>query len=174
MLEDLDLSATYPRRGAITQPQTRPGLAHNVANNLYTLPYKHQQLKYMHQSFFSPPIQTITKAAKNNQLQGIPCLNSPKIVQKYLAPSPATSKGQLKKQRANVRTTRPKKREEATRSKNVLEAPSPASSIPNTNVIFDTHSASNVLCCTALGDATTGTFYTDMTGAFPFTSLENM
>ena len=35
-------------------------------------------------------------------------MNSPKIVQKYLAPSPATSKGRLKKQRANVRTTRPK------------------------------------------------------------------
>ena len=52
----------------------------NTSNNLYTLPYKHQQLKYMHQSFFSPPSQTIVEAANNNQLQGIQCLHSPKQV----------------------------------------------------------------------------------------------
>ena len=46
--------------------------------------------------------------------------------------------------------------------------------INNSNVIEDSHSASNVFCCAALGDATTGTFYTDMTGAFPVTSLESM
>ena len=42
------------------------------------------------------------------------------------------------------------------------------------NATEDSHSASNVFCCAALGDATTGTFYTDMTGAFPVTSLESM
>ena len=83
----------------------------NTASNLYTLPYKHQQLKYMHQTFFSSPSQTIVEAANNNQLEGIPCLHSPKQVTKYLAPSPATSKGRLKKQRANVRTTRKNKTE---------------------------------------------------------------
>ena len=120
----------------------------------------------MHQSFFSPPIQTIAKAANNNQLQGIPCLNSPKIVQKYLVPSPATSKGGLKKQRANVRTTRPKiKVEDTVPIEDEFKAPSPTS-IPNATDIRDSHSASNVLCCAALGDATTGTFYTNITGAF--------
>ena len=42
------------------------------------------------------------------------------------------------------------------------------------NVIEDTEKVCNVFCCAALGDATTGVFYTDMTGAFPVTSLENM
>ena len=31
-----------------------------------------------------------------------------------------------------------------------------------------------MFCSAALGDATTDTFYTDMTGAFPVTSFENM
>ena len=96
-LEGLDLPITAPRRGAITQARHNARFAIDGANNLHTLPYKHQQLKYMHQSFFNPPIQTIAEAANNEQLEGIPCLNSPKIVQKYLAPSPATSKGRLKK-----------------------------------------------------------------------------
>ena len=32
--------------------------------------------------------------------------------------------------------------------------------------------ASSVFCCAAIGDAVSGTFYTDMTGAFPVMSLE--
>merc|ERR1712194_672609 len=108
MLEGLDLPIATPQRGTITQPRHNARFVINVANNMHTLPYKHQQLKYMHQSFFSPPIQTIAEAANNKQLEGIPYLNSPKIVQKYIAPLPATSKDRLKKQQANVRTTRPK------------------------------------------------------------------
>ena len=97
MLEGLDLPIPAPWRGTITQARHNTRFTINVANNLHTLLYKHQQLKYMHQSFFSPPIQTTAESANNNQLQGIPCLNSSKIVQKYLAPSPETSKGRLKK-----------------------------------------------------------------------------
>ena len=101
-------------------------------------------------------------------------MNSPKIVQKYLAPSSATSKGRLKKQRANVRTTRPKiKLEGEVPSDDVFADIAPIN-INNSSVIEDSHSASNVFCCATLGDATTGTFYTDVTGAFPVTSLESM
>ena len=177
-LEGLDLMGIS--QAAITSRATAPrASAHSaqaMINSLYTLPYKHQQLKYMHQSFFSPPIQTISEAASNNQLHGIPCLNSPAMVKKYLAPSPATSKGRLKKQRSNVRTTRPKKRGNTITLAPEVEEPATTPSTTNTdaNIIIDTHSTSNVFCCAALGDATTGTFYTDMTGAFPVTSLENM
>ena len=97
VFEGLDLPITAPRRGAITQARHNTIFAIDVANNLHTLPYKHKRLKCMHLSFFSPPIQTIAEASNNKQLEGIPCLNSPKIVQKYLAPSPATSKGRPKK-----------------------------------------------------------------------------
>ena len=54
-----------------------------------------------------------------------------------------------------------------------FESPSPTN-IPNTNVIRNSHSASNMFQCTTLGETTTGTFYTDTTGAFSVTSLENM
>jgi hypothetical protein len=43
---------------------------------MYTLPFKQQQLKYMHQAFFSPPISTLFKAINNNQLQGFPMMKA--------------------------------------------------------------------------------------------------
>ena len=97
-----------------------------------------------------------------------------KIVHKYLVPSPATSKGRLKKQRASVRTTRPKiKLKDAVPSDNEFADTAPTN-IPNSNIIEDSHSANSILCCAALGDATMGTFYTNMTGAFPVTLLKSM
>ena len=62
----------------------------------------------MHQAFFNLPIQTLIAAANNGQMKGIALLNDPKMIKKYLAPSPATSKGRLTKQRSNVRSTKPK------------------------------------------------------------------
>ena len=88
---------------------TNKGAGH-TESNLYTLPYKQQQLKYMQQSFFNPPIATIIDAANNNQLHGIPFLGKPELVRRYLAPSAATAKGRMKRQRANTRTTRAKVR----------------------------------------------------------------
>ena len=38
----------------------------------------------------------------------------------------------------------------------------------------DTACTTNIFCCAALGDAVSGTFYTDITGAFPVVSLEGM
>ena len=107
-LEGVDLPISRSCYGAITCPCNMARFTHNAATNLYTLSYKHQQLKYMHQSFFSPPIQTISDTINNNQLHRIPCLNSRKIVCTYRAPSPVTPKGHMKKQWANVRTTQPK------------------------------------------------------------------
>ena len=89
---------------------TNKGVDH-TASNLYTLPYKQQQLKYMHQALFNPPIATIIDAANNNQLHGIPFLGKPELVRIYLAPSAATAKGRMKRQRANTRTTRAKLRQ---------------------------------------------------------------
>ena len=99
-LAGLDLPANDFKKAAT------PGPICHGANTLYTLPHKQQQMKYMHQCFFSPPIQTITRAANKGHLDGIPLLSKPSLIRKYLAPSPATSKGRLKKQRANVRSTR--------------------------------------------------------------------
>jgi hypothetical protein len=45
---------------------------------------------------------------------------------------------------------------------------------PDTNVILDTQSASNVLWCAVLDNATTGIFFPNMTGSFLVTPLENI
>ena len=58
---------------------TNKGTGH-TASNLYTLPYKQRQLKYMHQAFFNPLIAKIIDVANNNQLHVIPFLGKPELM----------------------------------------------------------------------------------------------
>ena len=46
----------------------------------------------MLQIFFNVPIATLFRAINNKQYTGFPCMKAD-LVQKYLAPFPATSKG---------------------------------------------------------------------------------
>eukprot|EP00804_Cyclotella_cryptica_P022671 CCRYP_012468-RA/>CCRYP_012468-RA protein AED:0.28 eAED:0.27 QI:0/0/0/1/0/0/4/0/650 len=89
-----------------SQHASPPITTPHTAMNMYMLPTKQQQLKYMHQAFFSPPISMLIKAINNNQLQGFPLMKAD-LVRKYLAPSPATSKGHMKRPRTGIRSTRP-------------------------------------------------------------------
>ena len=57
MLKGLDLTMTQPHIVTILSPCNIIHFSHSATNNLYTLAYIHQQLKYTHQSFSSPPIQ---------------------------------------------------------------------------------------------------------------------
>ena len=68
---------------------------HRAVATVYTLPYKQQQMKYMHQSFFNLPATTLIKAIVNNQLINIICMKVGTI-KNYLPASPATSKGRMK------------------------------------------------------------------------------
>ena len=47
-------------------------------------------------------------AAHNNQLTGIPFINNADNICKYLAPSPATPKGRMRKPKSGIRSTRKK------------------------------------------------------------------
>ena len=60
--------------------------AHTAAN-VYTIPYRQNQVKFMHQTFFifSPPIATLLKAINNGQLEGIPFMK-PSLIRKHLPP----------------------------------------------------------------------------------------
>ena len=71
----------------------------DVAQNVYTLPYKKNQLKFMHQTLFCPPIETLIQAIQHMHLEDIPYMHTDSV-QKYLALSPATSKGRMKRPRA--------------------------------------------------------------------------
>ena len=70
---------------------------------IYTLPYKQQKVKYMHQTSFLVPAPTLLKAIANNQVTGFPCMNT-KDIKRYLAPWPATPKVRMKKSRAGIRS----------------------------------------------------------------------
>eukprot|EP00804_Cyclotella_cryptica_P014650 CCRYP_012669-RA/>CCRYP_012669-RA protein AED:0.66 eAED:0.28 QI:0/0/0/0.66/0/0.33/3/0/1062 len=100
------LNPTSPQHTAVPPLlQLSSPLLQHGAHNVYTLPFKQQQLKYMHQAFFSPPVHTLIKAINNDQLLGVPFMK-PDLVRKYLAPSPATSKGRMKRPRTGIRSTR--------------------------------------------------------------------
>ena len=106
-------------------------------------------------------------------MKGIPLLNDAKTIKKYLAPSPATSKGRLTKQRANVRSNRPKDKTKQ-QMEEEISASDTVPPVTDVDVIPTDEQASNVFCCVALAVATEGTLYTDKTCSFPVQSLEGM
>ena len=142
--------------------------ANHMAYNIYTIPHKQNQLKYMHQSFFNAPMPTLFKAVSNGQLEGIPFMKAD-IIKKYLAKSPATSKGRMKRPRAGIRSTRPKKSKVVLTDNQPIEAS--GSIHPNairtmSNIVPNDEpldGANNVFCYAALVDKQQGTIYTDAT-----------
>jgi len=118
----------------------------NYANNVHTMPHLQNRVKYMHQAFFCPPIQTLLRAANLGFLDNIPFLQ-PDLIHKHLTPSSATAKGRLKLTPTGHYSTRSH----------------PAASTPKMADIF---------CFAALADKQHGTFYTDCTGKLPARALD--
>jgi hypothetical protein len=50
----------------LPRSHTAANTHHTASVSVYTLPYKQQQMKYMHQSFYNMPIPTSIKAIQNN------------------------------------------------------------------------------------------------------------
>ena len=120
----------------------------------------------MHQSFFSMPIQEIINAAQNNQLEGVPFLSKPDLIQKYLPPLPVTPKGRVKRLGTGMRSARKKKG----REKEVAQMRAAANENTTTATNFiplDEDETNNIFCFAALADKQTGTMYTNQIGALP-------
>ena len=64
--------------------------------NVRAIPYKQNQLKYMHQSMFRPPIATLIKAVDNYFHERFPFMKS-KLVLNYLAKYSAMAKERTKR-----------------------------------------------------------------------------
>eukprot|EP00804_Cyclotella_cryptica_P005555 CCRYP_003060-RA/>CCRYP_003060-RA protein AED:0.28 eAED:0.31 QI:0/0/0/1/0/0/4/0/813 len=150
------------KHSKLNSPHDSPLItAPHTAMNMYTLPSKQQQLKYMHQAFFSPPIATLLKAINNNQLQGFPLMKA----DLYLAPSPATSKGHMKRPRTSIRSTRPTLTGPTTTPvappSNVPTNAPPIEPMTNPHVIPPdiTDTICNVFCFAALADKHHGTIH---------------
>jgi hypothetical protein len=91
------------------------------------------------------------------------------LVRKYLAPSPATSKGRMKRPRTGIRSTRMKEKSTDNAAKETAVLDTSVNIIPMEE---KEDSACHVFCYAALTDKHTGTMYTDATGALPVVTLE--
>jgi hypothetical protein len=88
-----------PCKGHAPQPPLEPMPALELFS--YHRTTKANAVKFMHQSLCNPPITSLLKAINTGFLQGAPHLNA-KSVRKYLMPSPATSKGHMKRPRKGL------------------------------------------------------------------------
>ena len=95
------------------------------------------------------------------------------MVRKYLAPSPVTSKGRMKRPRVGIRSTRkPDKPETAAEEPEAEEhVLAPRQAQPHVIPEDTSEQISNVFRYAALADKIAGTLYMDATGALPVRSI---
>jgi hypothetical protein len=131
------------------------------------------------------------KALKKGFLKG--CPNISKILVTTLNPSSATAKGRMNCPKKGICSTTPKPKqakETADRPLSAIALPQPNSlllplfdNVPaypgpvyqattGPNIIMDDESIANVFCFSAFTNKTTGVMYNDLTGNFPFMSLD--
>jgi len=162
--------------------------AENVMAFTHSITQRVNQVKFAHQALGSPKISKLLKAVRRGYLKGCPNI-SETLITKYLNPSPATAKGHMKRPRYGIKSTTPKQPPtivvvppivippivmppQVVPPLNVL--PPPMHNTTSPNVIEDDCDASiaNVFCFGAFADKNTGVMYHDMTGNFPFMSLD--
>ena len=148
-------------------------------------------VKFAHQSLCNPRISTLLKAVRKGFLHGCPNINETLIL-KYLNPSPATAKGHMKRPRQGIRSTTPKRNtpiitvphppdvrtphpvnDTSTTSASQHSVLSPHAP-PRPHLITDTDddTIANVFGFGAFADKNSGIVYHDLTGSFPFMSLD--
>ena len=125
--------------------------------NAHETTTKAELAQFHHQLLFSPPIKTIVSAIENDQLSSFPGLK--KALLNHRPISSATSKGNIHKNRKDLRSTRAKQGE-------IKEAKQYLTDMNPPQLICSTTSP-NVLCYAALAYTVTGTIYTDLPGRFP-------
>ncbi len=146
-------------------------------------------MKFFHQSLCNPTISSLMKALKRGFLKGCPNL-SKDLVKKYLNPSPATAKGHMKRPKKGIQSTKTKPlRTLSQSSKQPTIATIPSLPIAQVNpptlplfnevppypglgpnIIADDESIANVFGTFA--DKITDVVFNDLTGNFPFMSLD--
>ena len=138
---------------------------------MYSIPYTQDQLKYKHQSRCSPTISTLANAISNGFLTGFQLMKS-KLVQTYLATSPATSKGKIKQPLTGIRGARPKDIDMVSYHIPIKAKLNPSVELQQitpecTNIIPQdvSDAVNNIFCFAALACKKKGTLYTDATGA---------
>jgi hypothetical protein len=146
-----------------TMPTTSP-ISIKLAANVDTTSSTAKYAQYVHQLLCSPPAATCLLALnKNTELQTTPGL-MPALICSHLPQSTATDKGHMRCHRSSTASTHNKHAD-------IILAHA------KVDRMFPAHeacAAQDMLCFAALTDATTGTMYTDLIGAFAVRSFKNM
>ena len=141
-------------------------LAH-VCCSAYAIKSARARIKYLHQCLFSPPIPTLLAAIKNGQLRSWPGLTA-RAVQRYLAESPATVKGHMKRPRQGIRSGTKPPRLSARQREMIRDIINRGTRNPADMLVAEND---DIFCCAALADRNENTVYMDMTGKFPHRSI---
>jgi hypothetical protein len=151
-------------------------------------------VKFTHQAMCNPKISSLMKALRKGYLQGCPNL-SEELVTKYLNPSPATAKGHMKRPKKGIRsTTKQVKTKGGSKGTGIIPTEPRPQAAPQALPIFveplpyngpaynarrevnyipdDDESIANVFCFGAFADKVSGVVYNDLTGNFPFMSID--
>jgi hypothetical protein len=125
----------------------------------------------------NPKISTLLKAVGKGFLKGCPNLRE-KLILKYLNPSPATTKGHMKRMQYGIKNTHPKPNATVPQPLPVVPppvwVPLPDNFVPpaarGPNVINDDcdKSIANVFCYGTFANRHSEVVYNNLTGSFPF------
>ena len=183
-------TARAPQCPKITTP---PRETEEAAMFTHSVRTRANAVKFSHQSLCNPKISSLMKALRKGFLKGCPNL-SEELVTKYLNPSPATAKGHMKRPKKGIRSTQKQvKTKGDSNMPSVLPVPVPQVA-PHVLPIFiepvayngpaynarrevnyipdDDESIANVFCFGAFADKVSGVVYNDLTGNFPFMSID--
>ncbi len=185
----IDLPRPCPR---IRRAQHPPLAIYEGASFLHSVRTRANNVKFAHQSLCNPKISTLLKATQQGFLKG--CLYiSAKLINKYLNPSPATAEGHMKHPQHGIQSTTPKAGAVPAPHVPVIMFPTAPVSCVHSKVtsvyieqrplngaaephliISDDNEESivNIFAFGTFADKNNGIVYHDLTGLFPFMSLE--
>jgi hypothetical protein len=170
----------------------------NVATFIHSIRTRANVVMFAHQSLCNPKISTLLKATQCGFLQGCPNMNK-KLMLKYLNPSPAMAKEHMKRPRHGIQSTTPKPTQVLLEpipnvrppilplfqepptypgpTYRVIQGKYPVTAQalhPGPNVTDDdeNNSIANIFCFGEFADKRDGVVYNDLTGSFPFVSLD--
>jgi hypothetical protein len=187
MMYGLTPGAALPRPGPCIGRTPHPA----IAGFTHLIKTRVNAVKFAHQSLCNPKISTMLKAVRKGFLDGCPNINATLII-KYLNSSPAMAKGHMKRPRHGIKSTTPRKK---TTQQDIVVPLQPVKSRSDSSeqmsVIFSEQSSSeynpqrptlivddskgsiaNLFVFGAFADKNNGIVYHDLTGSFPFMSLD--
>jgi hypothetical protein len=181
--------------GMARAPQSQKPVNSNAGVAMFThsVRTRANTVKFGHQAMCNPKISSLLKALRMGFLKGCPNL-SEELITKYLNPSPAMAKGHMKRPRKGIRSTSKKAKTKGDTVQAVPGVPIPQVAPPSltqyieeprpypgpaydaridgVNIIPDDESIANVFCFGAFTDKISGVVYNDLTGNFPFMSID--